>query len=235
MSDIALEVVNLSFAYGKKQVLHDLSFQVKRGQCCILLGPNGAGKSTLFSLITRLYAYRQGEKKPLKALGKLGVVFQQTTLDLDLTVQQNLRYHAALQGIGRKKANANIQEQLERLGMYERRAELVRQLNGGHRRRVEIARALLHKPSVLLLDEPTVGLDVPSRESIVQHVHQLVQETDLAVLWATHLLDEVYSTDKLVVIHQGRLQAQGTREDIMCKAGVDNLNDAFFNLTQGKS
>jgi len=244
MSDIALDVVNLSFAYGKKQVLHDLSFQVKAGQCCILLGPNGAGKSTLFSLITRLYAYKQGEidlagfnikKKPLKALGKLGVVFQQTTLDLDLTVQQNLRYHAALQGIGRKKANANIQEQLEQLGMYERRAELVRQLNGGHRRRVEIARALLHKPSVLLLDEPTVGLDVPSRESIVQHVHQLAQETDLAVLWATHLMDEVYDTDKLVVIHQGSLQAQGTKVDIMRKAGVDNLNDAFFNLTQGKS
>lgn len=244
MSDIALEVVSLSFAYGKKQVLHDLSFQVKAGQCCILLGPNGAGKSTLFSLITRLYAYRQGEinlagfnikKAPLKALGKLGVVFQQTTLDLDLTVQQNLRYHAALQGIGRKKANVNIQEQLEQLGMYERRAELVRQLNGGHRRRVEIARALLHKPSVLLLDEPTVGLDVPSRESIVQHVHQLAQETDLAVLWATHLMDEVYDTDKVVVIHQGSLQAQGTKVDIMRKAGVDNLNDAFFNLTQGKS
>jgi len=244
MSDIALDVVNLSFAYGKKQVLHDLSFQVKAGQCCILLGPNGAGKSTLFSLITRLYAYKQGEidlagfnikKKPLKALGKLGVVFQQTTLDLDLTVQQNLRYHAALQGIGRKKANVNIQEQLEQLGMYERRAEMVRQLNGGHRRRVEIARALLHKPSVLLLDEPTVGLDVPSRESIVQHVHQLAQETGLAVLWATHLMDEVYDTDKLVVIHQGSLQAQGTKVDIMRKAGVDNLNDAFFNLTQGKS
>jgi len=244
MSDIALEVVNLSFAYGKKQVLHDLSFQVEAGQCCILLGPNGAGKSTLFSLITRLYAYKQGEinlasfnieQKPLKALGKLGVVFQQTTLDLDLTVQQNLRYHAALQGIGRAKANKHIQEQLERLGMYERRAELVRQLNGGHRRRVEIARALLHKPSVLLLDEPTVGLDVPSRESIVQHVHQLTQETNLAVLWATHLMDEVYDTDKLVIIHQGKLQAQGAKENIIRKAGVDNLNDAFFNLTQGKS
>jgi len=197
MNNMALEIASLSFAYGKKQVLYELSFQVETGQCCILLGPNGAGKSTIFSLITRLYAYKQGEinlagfninKKPLKALAKLGVVFQQTTLDLDLTVQQNLRYHAALQGIGRKKAKEHIQEQLERLGMYERRAELVRQLNGGHRRRVEIARALLHKPSVLLLDEPTVGLDVPSRESIVQHVHQLTQETDLAVLWATHLM-----------------------------------------------
>ncbi|MDT8425556.1 MAG: ABC transporter ATP-binding protein [Methyloprofundus sp.] len=244
MSEIALDVSRLSFSYGKQQVLHDLSFQVEAGQCCILLGPNGAGKSTLFSLITRLYAYKLGEinlagfniqKKPLKALGKLGVVFQQTTLDLDLTVQQNLRYHASLQGIGRNKANANIQEQLERLGMYERRAELVRQLNGGHRRRVEIARALLHKPSILLLDEPTVGLDVPSRESIVQHVHQLTQETDLAVLWATHLMDEVYDTDKLVIIHQGRLQAQGVKDEVMRKAQTSNLNDTFFHLTQGKS
>jgi len=243
MSDIALDINNLSFAYGKKQVLHDLSFQVLAGQCCILLGPNGAGKSTLFSLITRLYAYRQGEidlagfnirKEPLKALGSLGVVFQQTTLDLDLTVQQNLRYHAALQGVGKKKANINIQEQLERLGMYERRAEIVRQLNGGHRRRVEIARALLHEPSVLLLDEPTVGLDVPSREAIVDHVHQLTQDTKLAVLWATHLMDEIYETDKLVVMHQGRLQAEGVKQAIIQAANADNINDAFFNLTQGK-
>jgi len=243
MSDIALDINNLSFAYGKKQVLHDLSFQVLAGQCCILLGPNGAGKSTLFSLITRLYAYRQGEidlagfnirKEPLKALGSLGVVFQQTTLDLDLTVQQNLRYHAALQGVGKKKANINIQEQLERLGMYERRAEIVRQLNGGHRRRVEIARALLHEPSVLLLDEPTVGLDVPSREAIVGHVHQLTQDTKLAVLWATHLMDEIYETDKLVVMHQGRLQAEGVKQAIIQAANADNINDAFFNLTQGK-
>ena len=240
MSDIALELAGLNFSYAKKQVLHDLTFDVEAGQCCILLGPNGAGKSTLFSLITRLYAHKQGriklagfdiQKQPLKALAQLGVVFQQTTLDLDLTVQQNLRYHAALQGIGRKKARLGIQEQLERLGMYERRAEVVRQLNGGHRRRVEIARALMHKPSVLLLDEPTVGLDVPSRQAIVEHVHQLSQSGKLAVLWATHLMDEIYATDKIVVIHQGVLKAEGQMTEVIQQAQAEDINDAFFNLT----
>lgn len=240
---LALEISDLNFSYGKKQVLHDLSFTVEAGQCCILLGPNGAGKSTIFSLITRLYAHKQGaiqlagfdiQKQPLKVLAQLGVVFQQTTLDLDLTVQQNLRYHAALQGISRKKANMGIQEQLERLGMYERRKEVVRQLNGGHRRRVEIARALMHKPSVLLLDEPTVGLDVPSRQAIVEHVHQLAEDGDLAVLWATHLMDEIYASDKVVFIHQGAIKAQGSMADVIQQAQTDNINDAFFKLTQGK-
>ncbi len=240
MNHIALELAGLNFSYAKKQVLHDLTFKVEAGQCCILLGPNGAGKSTLFSLITRLYAHKQGDiklagfdiqKQPLKALAQLGVVFQQTTLDLDLTVQQNLRYHAALQGIGRKKAGLGIQEQLERLGMYERRTEVVRQLNGGHRRRVEIARALMHKPSVLLLDEPTVGLDVPSRQAIVEHMHQLSQDSNLAVLWATHLMDEIYPTDKIVVIHQGKLKAQGQMAEVIQQAQAEDINDAFLKLT----
>ncbi|NOQ64157.1 MAG: ATP-binding cassette domain-containing protein [Methyloprofundus sp.] len=244
MSDIALEIAALSFAYGKKQVLHDLTFDIKKGECCILLGPNGAGKSTLFALITRLYAHKQGriklagfdiQKQPLQALAQLGVVFQQTTLDLDLTVQQNLRYHASLQGMSRKKANLALAEQLQRLGMYERRDEVVRQLNGGHRRRVEIARALMHQPNVLLLDEPTVGLDVPSRMAIVEHVHQLVQDSDIAVLWATHLMDEVYDSDKIVLIHQGKRQAQGSVANVVQQAGVEDINAAFLKFTERKA
>jgi len=242
MNSLALEIAELNFSYAKKQVLYDVALQVSAGQCCILLGPNGAGKSTLFSLITRLYDYRQGSIKlagfdvhqqSLKALAHLGVVFQQTTLDLDLTVQQNLRYHAALQGIGRKKAKNRIQKQLELLGMYERRAELVRQLNGGHRRRVEIARSLLHEPSVLLLDEPTVGLDVPSRQSIVEHIHTLTEETSLAVLWATHLMDEIHSSDQVVVIHQGVAQANGISSDLLAQTKTTYMSDAFSQLTQG--
>ena len=163
------------------------------------------------------------------------MAFQQTTLDLDLTVQQNLRYHAALQGISRKNANLAIEEQLERLGMFERRSEVVRQLNGGHRRRVEIARALMHKPGVLLLDEPTVGLDVPSRQAIVEHVHQLSQDSHLAVLWATHLMDEIHASDKIVVIHQGALKAQGLLGDVIQQARAENINDAFFKLTHRKA
>ncbi len=237
----ALEIEGLSFAYGRKKALDDVSFSVNSGDCSILLGPNGAGKSTLFSLITRLYDSRHGsirlcgfdiKKQSRKALSQLGVVFQQTTLDLDLTVMQNLRYHTALHGISRKLANQRIQEELERLHMFERRKEKVRQLNGGHKRRVEIARALLHRPKLLLLDEPTVGLDVPSRQGIVEHVHALAADKDLAVLWATHLIDEIYPQDHLIVIHGGRVKAKGPVDTVLQETGTDNINEAFKRLTQ---
>lgn len=243
MSELALEISKLDFSYGKKQVLHDLTFNIEVGQCGFLLGPNGAGKSTLFSLITRLYDQDKNNIKlagidiktsPLKALAQLGVVFQQTTLDLDLSVKQNLLYHAALQGISRKKAKILIQQQLEQLDMFERQNELVRQLNGGHRRRVEIARALMHQPKLLLLDEPTVGLDIASRESIVKHVHYLCEQTGLAVLWATHLMDEVLEKDKIIVIHQGRVKAEGVKAEIMRNTNTESLNQAFFALTNRK-
>lgn len=239
----ALSIKNLSFSYGKKKALDQVEFSVQPGSCTILLGPNGAGKSTLFSLITRLYDTRQGSinlcgfdirKQTRRALAKLGVVFQQTTLDLDLTVMQNLRYHTALHGIGRRQANARIQQELERFDMYERRKEKVRQLNGGHRRRVEIARALLHQPSVLLLDEPTVGLDVPSRKAIVEHVHRLSAENNMAVLWATHLIDEIASSDHLVVIHKGSVKAKGTVDQVLETTETADINDAFYKLTQGE-
>ncbi|MDC9728505.1 MAG: ABC transporter ATP-binding protein [Methyloprofundus sp.] len=243
MSEQALEVSELNFSYGKKQVLYDLTFQIEKGQCAFLLGPNGAGKSTLFSLITRLYDQDKNNIKlagfdiktqPLKALARLGVVFQQTTLDLDLSVKQNLLYHAALQGISPKKAKVLIQQQLEQLDMFERQNEVVRQLNGGHRRRVEIARALMHQPKLLLLDEPTVGLDIASRESIVKHVHQLCEHTGLAVLWATHLMDEVLDKDKIIMIHQGKIRAEGSRDDLMQQTSTELLSEAFFSLTNSR-
>ena len=244
MSGTALKIENLSFSYTKKQVLDRVDMNINSGQCSILLGPNGAGKTTLFSLITRLYDYREGQirlagfdvkKQSQLALAKLGVVFQQTTLDMDLSVMQNLRYHSALHGIGRKQAKLRIQEELERLGMYDRRSERIRQLNGGHRRRVEIARALLHQPSVLLLDEPTVGLDVPSRKAIVEHVHLLASEKKIAVLWATHLVDEIDPDDQVIIFHQGSVQASGTVDEIINSCGVSEINAAFFQLTQGSA
>lgn len=241
MRDTALQVENISFSYSGKKALDEVSFSVNPGDCTFLLGPNGAGKSTLFSLITRLYDYRQGKislcgfdikKQTTKALAKLGVVFQQPTLDLDLSVMQNLRYHTALQGIARKQAKHRIQEELERLNMYERRFEKIRQLNGGHRRRVEIARALLHRPALLLLDEPTVGLDVPSRQAIVEHVHQLASEQGLAVLWASHLIDEIGLSDQLVILDKGIVKAQGGVDTVQKATQTTSINDAFFQLTQ---
>lgn len=243
MRENALLVENLSFAYGAKKALDNVNFNVLNGECTILLGPNGAGKSTLFSLITRLYDAREGritlcgfdiKQNSSQALAKLGVVFQQTTLDPDLSVIQNLRYHAALHGISRKIADNRIQEELERLHMFDRRNEKVRQLNGGHKRRVEIARALLHKPQLLLLDEPTVGLDMPSRQAIVEHVHTLVKDRDLAVLWATHLIDEIADQDSLIVLHKGSIRAQGKLSNVLIASGASNASQVFSQFTQGQ-
>jgi len=238
----ALELEQLSYAYGEKVALKQLSFSVQQGECCLLLGPNGAGKSTLFSLITNLFNSRQGQilidgvdikKDPCQALAHLGVVFQQSTLDLDLTVLQNLQYHAALHGIAGKRAATRIQQELDRQQMYQRRHEKVRQLNGGHRRRVEIARALLHNPSLLLLDEPTVGLDLPSRDSLVKYIHSLSKEHNIAVLWATHLIDEIYPSDQLVILSKGEVKARGTTADICSEYQCDDLSAAFQRLTVG--
>lgn len=236
----ALSVQALSYHYGQKQALKQVSFSVEPGRCAILLGPNGAGKSTLFSLITHLYECREGQirianldikRQPGQALARLGVVFQQPTLDLDLSVTQNLRYHAALHGLSGKQANIRIEEELQRQGMYERAGEKVRELNGGHRRRVEIARALLHKPDLLLLDEPTVGLDVPSRKSLVDHVHYLTQSGEMAVLWATHLIDEIHDSDDLIVLHQGQIQAHGRISDVLEASHSTTIVEAFERLT----
>ena len=243
MTTPALDISKIAFSYGQRKALDDVSFTVKPGSCAILLGPNGAGKSTLFSLITRLYSASSGtiriaghdlSKAPLAALASLGVVFQQTTLDLDLSVRQNLLYHAALHGLDGKTASRRIDEELERLGMRERDFEIVRNLNGGHRRRVEIARALLHHPSLLLLDEPTVGLDVPSRKTLVEHIHHLTDSGKLSVLWATHLIDEIAPDDALVVLHRGQIRALGDVTSVLHSTGSETISEAFDNLTSAR-
>ncbi|MDP3979428.1 MAG: ABC transporter ATP-binding protein [Pseudomonas sp.] len=234
----ALEVSAVGFAYGARQALQGVGFSVAPGSFAALLGPNGAGKSTLIALLTRLYDLQQGDiqvmgcslrRQPRQALRQLGVVFQQSTLDLDLSVEQNLRYHAALHGMAKPLASARIDEELARQQLGERRHEKVRDLNGGHRRRVEIARALLHKPRLLLLDEASVGLDPASRLALNQHVRQLCRDHGLAVLWTTHLLDEVQASDELLILNRGRLVAQGLASQI----GADDASLAatFARLT----
>lgn len=234
---IGLKVDHLSYAYGGKQALDDVSFHVPRGQFCALLGPNGAGKSTLFSLLTRLFTSSQGRieiagvdlaASPRKALRQMGVVFQQPTLDLDLTVRHNLIYFAALHGLSGRPAQRRIDAVLERLAMAERDKEQVRKLNGGHRRRLEIARSLIHEPDVLLLDEPTVGLDASTRRAITDHVHALSEEGGLTVLWATHLTDEIRDADQTLILHKGRVLNDGPT-GIM--RGERALADYFLDLT----
>lgn len=235
----ALAARDVTHAYGARRALDGVSFTVAPGSFTALLGPNGAGKTTLFGLVTRLLGLKSGQieicghevRTGANTLSPLGVVFQQTTLDLDLTVRQNLLYFAALRGMSRREGSARIEAELTRLDMAERAGERVRDLNGGHRRRVELARALLHQPALLLLDEPTVGLDAPSRNLIVAHVHALAAQ-GIGVLWATHLIDEIRADDQLVVLAQGRVVASGTADDVTRRTGEADLTAAFGRLTR---
>lgn len=236
----ALEVNEVSFAYGQREALKQVSFSLAPGRFAALLGPNGAGKSTLIALLTRLYNLQHGQilvggsslgQAPGAALRQLGVVFQQSTLDLDLSIEQNLHYHAALHGLSRRESQARVETELARQGLTERRRERVRALNGGHRRRVEIARALLHEPRLLLLDEASVGLDPASRLALNQHLRSLCREQGISVLWTTHLLDEVQPNDDLLILHQGRLVASVEAATLSLEYGGD-LDSAFARLTR---
>lgn len=231
-----LRARDLSFAYGAKKALEEVSFEVGAGRFCALLGPNGAGKSTLFGLLTRLFMAPRGSieiaghdlaRAPRMALAELGIVFQQSTLDLDLTVRQNLSYFAALHGLSGRTAAARIDAALDQLEIRDRAGEKARALNGGHRRRTELARALLHDPAVLLLDEPTVGLDAAARASITLHAHRLAEDGK-TILWATHLTDEVAPGDDLIILHRARILNRGKARDI---AGDMTLHERFLTLT----
>lgn len=239
MEGVALAVDQVSYGYVRAvKALDKVSFTVRYAGVTALLGPNGAGKSTLMALITRLFAAEEGRIEvcghdlraaPRAALASMGVVFQRPTLDVDLSVEQNLRYAAALYAMA--EPTARIRTVLERLGMAERASAKVRTLSGGMKRRVEIARALLHQPRFLVLDEPTVGLDLDSRRELVEHVHRLCRDEGLAVLWATHLIDEIHAGDDVVLLHRGRVRANGSIGDVMTAAGAADLGDAYRRLT----
>jgi ABC-2 type transport system ATP-binding protein len=229
----ALEIDHVSHRYGARVALNDVSLTVRQSSFTVLLGLNGAGKSTLFSLITRLYAIRSGQirifghdvaSEPGAALSKLGVVFQSRALDIDISVRQNLMYHAALHGIASRRANELIAQVLDRVAMTDRSLDRVGNLSIGQMRRIEIARALLHQPRLLLLDEPTVGLDIKARADILGHVRRLSREQGIGVLWAS-------TGDDAVVLHKGSVLAQGALGDVVDKSGGGDLGDAFNRLT----
>lgn len=236
----ALEVLGVSHKFGSKVALDNVSLTVPRGGFVVLLGPNGAGKSTLFALITRLYDNVSGEirimgfdvrRRSTAALQQLGVVFQGRSLDLDLTALQNLTYHAALHGIGYREGRRLADEALVSVGLADRARDKVRTLSGGQARRLEIARALLHGPACLLLDEATVGLDIASREQVIDIVRGLVRNRGVGVLWATHLVDEVNADDKLVLLHEGRVRYSGTAADLISTTHAESLRAAFIHMT----
>ena len=243
MDSSALSITKLDHNFGNLKALSNINLSLRKGDYSILLGLNGAGKTTLFSLITRLYDNQTGlieifshntKKNPSKALANIGVVFQQSTVDLDLTVEQNLQYHASLHGMDKKLALDNALKELKRQNMLTPYLlkKKVRELSGGQRRRIEIVRALMHNPKLLLLDEPTVGVDIESRRLIVKHVKTLCAEKKLAVLWATHLIDEVDEKGKLIVLHKGKILANDNVKNILKKTKTKSISNAFDYYTK---
>jgi len=238
----ALLLGNVVKTYGAIRAVDDVSLKAASGEFIALLGPNGAGKTTLFQLLSGLFVPDSGHieimghdmlRDPVPALAKLGIVFQQPTLDLELTVTGNLLFHAGLHGIPRAIAKPRIEAELARLGLAERAHDKAAQLSGGNRRRVELARALLHDPRVLLMDEATVGLDPASRGDLLKLIVAMRAERSVAVLWATHLCDEVVDADRVIVLHRGKVLADTTPAQFVRAAGAATVEQAFLGITSG--
>ena len=238
----ALLLGNVIKTYGAIRAVDGVSLKAASGEFIALLGPNGAGKTTLFQLLSGLFVPDSGHieimghdmlRDPVPALAKLGIVFQQPTLDLELTVTGNLLFHAGLHGIPRTIARPRIEAELARLGLTERAHDKAAQLSGGNRRRVELARALLHDPRVLLMDEATVGLDPASRGDLLKLIVAMRAERSVAVLWATHLCDEVVDADRVIVLHRGKVLADTTPAQFVRAAGAATVEQAFLGITSG--
>ena len=240
----ALRLVDVVKTYGPIRALSGVSLDAHAGEFIALLGPNGAGKSTLFQLLSGLFTADSGRievmghdmsRDPVPALAGLGIVFQQPTLDLELSVTANLLFHAGLHGMARATALARIGEELKQLGLVERAHDKTAQLSGGNRRRVELARALLHEPRVLLMDEPTVGLDPASRGDLLKQILAMRRERQVAILWATHLCDEVGDADRVIVLHKGKVLADTTPARLVEKSGKPTIEEAFLAMTGGNA
>jgi ABC-2 type transport system ATP-binding protein len=236
----ALLLDNVVKTYGPIRAVDGVSLEASAGEFIALLGPNGAGKTTLFQLLSGLFVPDAGRiaimghdmrRDPVPALAMLGIVFQQPTLDLELTLTGNLLFHAGLHGMPRAIAKARIAKELARLGLAERAHDKAGQLSGGNRRRLELARALLHEPRVLLMDEATVGLDPASRSDLLKLILSLRTERSVAVLWATHLCDEVINADRVVVLHRGKVLSDTPPAQLVAEAGTATIEQAFLAMT----
>ncbi|MES2941486.1 MAG: ABC transporter ATP-binding protein [Pseudomonadota bacterium] len=238
---VILRVISLGKSFGTRKALDQVSLDIKAGEFVVLLGPNGAGKTTLFQILTGLFTADTGQalvcdadiaKSPVQALSQLGIVFQQSALDLDLSVRANLQFHADLQGLPRAVARQHIDEGLAAFHLTERAHDAARQLSGGNRRKLELARALLTRPRLLLMDEATVGVDPASRLQLMADVKTLCRDNNMAVLWATHLVDEAEEADRIVVLARGRVQFDGLSGQLQAAQGCSSLTAAFLRLTE---
>lgn len=225
-----VSVENLVVRYGSRVAVSKVSFEVGEREIFGVLGPNGGGKSTLFKVLATMLAPAAGnarvagfdvERQPAEVRRRIGVVFQSQSLDKKLTIEENLRSQGHLYGLSGAALTGRIEEVMERLRLAERRHDLIESLSGGLRRRVEIAKGLLHRPAVLLMDEPSTGLDPAARRDLWRYVEELRDTQGITVLLTTHILDEADRCDRLVLVHQGTLVAEGTPAELKSRIGGD--------------
>jgi ABC-2 type transport system ATP-binding protein len=227
---VILSVENLTHRYGQRIALSGVSFGLEAGELFGLLGPNGSGKSTLFRILCTLMAPASGDvriagydvcSRPADVRRRIGVVFQSFSQDKSLTVWENLQAQGRLFGLSGAVLRERAAEVLERLGLADRRNDLAKTLSGGMRRRVEIAKALLHQPPVLLMDEPSSGLDPVARHELWRFLSGLRKSTGVTILLATHLLDEADLCDRILLLHEGHVVASGTPAELKAAVGAD--------------
>lgn len=239
-----IKVENLVKKFKDFTAVNNISFTVESGEIFAFLGPNGAGKTTTIKMLTTVLNPTSGEihingfdpiKEKNKARHSFGIVFQDSSVDDELTARENMLIHGILYGIPKKERKAKIQQLLEFVELWDRKKEVVKNFSGGMKRRLEIAKGLMHHPAILFLDEPTQGLDPQTRNHIWEYIKKMNREEKMTVFFTTHYIEEAEKmADKVVVIDHGKIIAVGSPEELKAKTNKDNLEDAFIELTGNK-
>ena len=228
----AISVNGLVKRYDEVEAVRGIAFEVHAGEVFGFLGPNGAGKSTTINMLCTLVRPTEGSAQVAghdvvherdEVRRNIGLVFQDSTLDGYLTAEQNLRLHGELYGVPRSALEQRMEQVMQMVGLWERRASLVNTFSGGMKRRLEIARGLLHSPRVLFLDEPTVGLDPQTRSSIWSYIRELKTREDITIFMTTHYMDEAEYCDRIAIMDQGRIIVLDTPEQLKAKVGKDRV------------
>ena len=228
----AVQIAHLAHRYGEREAIHDLTFSIAEREIFAILGPNGSGKTTLFRVLSTLIPLQQGEVRifgldlrteAFAIRPQLGIVFQSPSIDKKLTVLENVVHHGRLYGLNGRELRTRADEMLSRLGLADRRRELVEKLSGGLRRRVELATGMLHRPRLLLLDEPSTGLDPGARSDLWQYLEQVRDADGVTVVLTTHLLEEAQRADRIAIMHNGNLAALDTPSALQAAVGGDAI------------
>lgn len=239
--EAAIKVTDLTKRYGNVVAVDNISFAVKRGEIFAFLGPNGAGKTTTIKMLTTLLAPTNGQiilngydpvQQKDQARRSFGIVFQDPSLDEELTAYENMVFHAVLYNMPKNTWNSRIKELLELVQLWKRRNDQVKKFSGGMKRRLEIARGLLHLPQILFLDEPSLGLDPQTRNLLWEHISELNKKEQITVFITTHIMEEAERVaDTVAIIDHGKIIAQGKPEELAARTGADSLEGAFLTLT----